>query len=118
MMSNTHNIPIGTLVEIETGARLFVVHHALDADAHRSPLYSLSARRDDTAQERDGLYNASWLNGLPEESLTVVDEPRWQTKVATLLEEIRGLSNEVQDLRAACKHYADQKLEAVRVLSE
>lgn len=117
MTEETHNIPIGTLVEIASGARLFVVHHALDADAHWTPLYSLSACRDDTAQERDGFYNASWLNGLPKESLTVVEESRWQTKIDALLEENRRLSNEVSDLRAACDHYAERAKKAIEILS-
>lgn len=69
-----HNIPIGTLVELESGARLFVVYHAHDCDAHQTPLYSLSARKDDVVKERKDFYNASWLNGLPEESLTVVED--------------------------------------------
>ena len=35
-----HNIPIGALVELEDGVRLFVVDHIRDCD--QTPLYNLS----------------------------------------------------------------------------
>lgn len=67
-----HNIPIGTLVEhTETGIRLFVVAHTRDCD--QTPLYCLSADKDDTAQEREGFYNHKWDCGYTEDSLMVVD---------------------------------------------
>src|SRR6266404_7667314 len=66
---DTHAIEIGTLVEIETGARLFVVYHYLDCDSHQTPLYCLSPRQEDTQLERVGFFNHSWLKGFPEESL-------------------------------------------------
>lgn len=65
-----HNIPIGSLVELDTGARLFVVYHGRDCD--RTPLYSLSARKDDIVQERPGFGNRGWLNGYPEHSLKII----------------------------------------------
>lgn len=39
-----HNIPIGTLVELKTGARAFVVRHTRDCD--QTPLYSLAIDPD------------------------------------------------------------------------
>ena len=65
-----HKYPIGTLVELNHGARLWVVHHARDCD--QTPLYCLSADPNDTEVEREGFYNASWVKGIPEESLTFI----------------------------------------------
>lgn len=42
--------------------------------------------------------------------------PRWQD-VDVLLEINRQLSNEVQDLRAACEHYAERAKKAIEILS-
>ena len=67
----THSIPIGALVELENGARLFVVHHGRDCD--QTPLYWLSADEDDTEQERAGWMNYGWTGGYSEDSLTVID---------------------------------------------
>ena len=39
-----HNIPLGTLVELENGARAFVVKHTRDCDM--TPLYSLAINPD------------------------------------------------------------------------
>jgi hypothetical protein len=41
----THNIPIGALVELESGARAFVVKHTRDCD--QTPLYALAVGPDD-----------------------------------------------------------------------
>jgi hypothetical protein len=71
--AKAHSVPIGTLVELESGARLFVVHHARDCD--QTPLYCLSAKPEDTAQEREGFYNVSWLTGIPEECLLLIETP-------------------------------------------
>lgn len=65
-----HNIPVGTLVEIESGARLFVV--SLDRDCDMTPLYCLCADRNDTTRQRDGFANRKWYSGYPEESLRVI----------------------------------------------
>jgi hypothetical protein len=46
--TKTHAIPIGSLVELKDGVRLFVVYHARDCD--QTPLYSLS----DDGQKRAG----------------------------------------------------------------
>lgn len=65
-----HAIPIGTLVELNNGARLFVVHHGRDCD--QTPLYWLSHDQEDTVQERAGWMNHKWVGGYPEESLMLV----------------------------------------------
>jgi hypothetical protein len=57
-----HSIPVGTLVELENGVRLFVVHHGRDCD--QTPLYYLSHDAEDTEQERQGWKNRSWIGGL------------------------------------------------------
>ena len=68
--ANAHAIPIGALVEIETGARLFVVAHNRDCD--QTPLYALAADPNDTEVERQGFANHTWLHGYSEECLTVL----------------------------------------------
>lgn len=65
-----HRIPIGALVELPTGARLFVVHHGRDCD--QTPLYYLSADADDTTKEREHFRNSSWVGGYSESHLTPV----------------------------------------------
>lgn len=66
-----HNISIRTLVELESGVRLFVVHHGRDCD--ETPLYELSYRQDDIQQKVPGFRNYGWVGGFAEESLTVVE---------------------------------------------
>jgi len=68
--AKVHAIPIGALVEMENGARLFVVHHSRDCD--QTPLYSLSADPEDTVLAEPRFYNRGWTNGWDEESLRVV----------------------------------------------
>jgi hypothetical protein len=68
-----HNIPLGALVELPTGVRMFVVHHSRDCD--ETPLYHLSYNAKDTEQERPNFYNRSWAGGFPEQYLTVVRLP-------------------------------------------
>lgn len=68
----THKIPIGSLVELPTGARMFVVYQGRDCDM--TPLYWLSAKRDDTEHDRPGFANRGWYGGVDEESLCVVPE--------------------------------------------
>jgi len=55
-----HNIKLYSLVETDTGARLFVRDYARDCDS--TPLYCLSATRGGVVVER----------GYPEESLRVI----------------------------------------------
>ena len=66
-----HVIPIGALVGLDDGVRLFVVHHGRDCD--QTPLYYLSHDPEDTRQERQGWKNNSWIGGFSEESLAIVD---------------------------------------------
>jgi hypothetical protein len=70
-LAKVHAIPIGTLVEMKRGVRLFVVHHHRDCDG--TPLYAMSADPDDTIQEDDRFHNQKWVHGWPEEALKVVD---------------------------------------------
>ena len=65
-----HAIPVGALVELDNGVRLFVVHHGRDCD--QAPLYYLSHDPEDTRQERDGWYNRLWVGGFGEEGLTII----------------------------------------------
>jgi hypothetical protein len=65
-----HTIPIGALVQLKSGTRLFVVYQGRDCD--QTPLYWLSTDEGDTKQEREGRMNRGWSGGWPEDSLTVV----------------------------------------------
>jgi hypothetical protein len=60
--ARAHSLPSGTLVEIEGGARLFIVHRGKDCD--RTPLYWLAAEPDEERHE------GKWHGGYPEDSLT------------------------------------------------
>ena len=60
--ANPHAIQIGTLVELESGARLFVVMHTRDCDG--TPLYSLAADIEDP--------DYKWSNGHADDGLAVV----------------------------------------------
>lgn len=68
--AKTHKYPIGALVEYNHGPRLWIVYHARDCD--QTPLYCLSVNPTDTKIEREGFYNDSWVNGIPEEYLTFI----------------------------------------------
>lgn len=61
--AKTHGIPLGALVQLKSGARLFVVLHGRDCD--RTPLYCLATDPDEEDKYR-------WLGGYSEGSLTVV----------------------------------------------
>ena len=65
-----HAIPIGTLVELDDGVRLWVVHHGRDCDG--TPLYDLCADKDDTIKECEGFINRKWVGGYSEDSLKVI----------------------------------------------
>lgn len=67
-----HMIPIGSLVELHNGVRLFVVHHDRDCDG--TPLYYLSASYTDTEVEEPGFRNRSWYGGYADYSLKVIDQ--------------------------------------------
>ena len=62
----THAIPLGALVELETGERLRVMMHTRDCD--QTPLYSLGVSGDD----EDEIGRMKWHLGYCDESLTVV----------------------------------------------
>lgn len=68
--AKSHEIPIGTLVELKNGARLFVVHH--DRDCDETPLYYLSADSGDTQQVDPLFRNPGWTSGYSADSLRVV----------------------------------------------
>lgn len=68
-----HSIPIGTLVELSDGVRLWVVAHTRDCD--QTPLYELSHDRDDIVEKRPGFRNNSWTGGWSKESITVIKWP-------------------------------------------
>lgn len=65
-----HAIPIGTLVELPSGVRLFVVFHGRDCDG--SPLYWLSSDNLDTTQRVKGFANPKWIGAYSEEFLKMV----------------------------------------------
>lgn len=69
--SKSHDIPIGTLIELVSGVRLFVVFHGRDCDM--TPLYYLCHRQTDTEQKESGFRNPEWLGGFPQGTLTIVD---------------------------------------------
>lgn len=62
-----HNIPLGKLVELSSGVRLFVVSHNRDCDG--TPLYSLCHDREDIIRKCQGFANPAWTNGYTEDSL-------------------------------------------------
>ncbi len=62
-----HIIEIGTLVELESGVRLFVVQHNRDCD--RTPLYCLGPDPEDLEPRYGFAMNPGWISGYAEESL-------------------------------------------------
>jgi len=66
----SHSLPIGSLVELENGVRLFVVYHGRDCDM--TPLYWLSPDSQDTTHETLGFANRKWTGGYPEDSLVKI----------------------------------------------
>lgn len=64
--SKKHSIPIGTLVELKDGVRLWVVAHTRDCD--QTPLYELCAYKEE--QVNNSFRNPKWHGGYAEESLT------------------------------------------------
>lgn len=61
-----HAIPLGALVELETGERLRVMMHTRDCD--QTPLYSLGVTGDD----EDEIGRMKWHHGYSEESMVEV----------------------------------------------
>jgi hypothetical protein len=70
--AKSHKIPLGTLVELEDGERLYVVFHHRDCD--KTPLYGLALK--DWNDEPNELIRRAKLNaGFDESNLTVVRVP-------------------------------------------
>lgn len=65
--AKAHCIAVGTLVEIEGGARMFVVYQGRDCD--QTPLYWLSPDKDNVEIRQPGFMNFGWHGGYAEESL-------------------------------------------------
>lgn len=65
-MERTHGVPLGCLVELEEGLRLYVVHHGRDCDG--TLLYWLGMRRGDEREDWD-----QKLGGYSEDDLTIVE---------------------------------------------
>ena len=66
-----HAIPLGTLVEIDTGERLRVMMHTRDCD--QTPLYTLGITISDDEDDIGRKFcEMKWEHGYPEESLKVV----------------------------------------------
>jgi hypothetical protein len=66
-----HQFKIGDLVQLEDGARLFVVYLHRDCDG--TPLYSLSHDKDDTEKISSVFANPSWSCGHLEDSLELIN---------------------------------------------
>lgn len=62
---DAHDIPLGALVELESGVRLFVVHQGRDCD--QTPMYWLAATPDETERSR-------WTGGYSDYDLVVVSD--------------------------------------------
>lgn len=74
----THGIALGALVELESGARLFVVKLGRDCDG--TPLYWLAGDMPEMVEGEDSPYaiqheRSKWIGGYGEESLRVVSPP-------------------------------------------
>lgn len=67
----SHGIPLGSLVELESGVRLFIVYLGRDCD--QTPLYWLCDDPEDTEPDEDGFRNRRWIGGYPEDSLKVIN---------------------------------------------
>jgi hypothetical protein len=60
-----HSLELGQLVELDTGARLFIAGHARDCDG--TPLYSLTPEDDYESENK-----MKWIHGYGEESIKAV----------------------------------------------
>jgi len=95
--STEHNFKVGDLVELEDGARLFVVHLHRDCDG--TPLYSLSYDKDDTERISDVFKNPSWSCGHLEDSLELVNadgksESDIKSELTGILDECLAVTDE------------------------
>jgi len=71
-LEKKHKISVGSLIELETGVRLFVVGHNRDCDG--TPLYSLCADKDDVIVQQEGFGNNKWHLGYGEEDLKEISK--------------------------------------------
>ncbi len=69
--ARSHAIPVGALVELDSGVRLFVVMQTRDCD--QEPLYSLAALPLGKESPYQG--DRRWHHGYGEEGLTLVRLP-------------------------------------------
>ena len=69
--SKKHKFSIGQLVEIDDGARLFVVKQTRDCDG--TPLYTLTAFKDDFHNKPEGFFDYDWIGGISEEGMTIAE---------------------------------------------
>lgn len=69
-LEKAHNIPVGQLVELASGVRMFVAYHARDCDG--TPLYSLTSTEGDYTKEEPMRFNRNWDNGYREDKLKPV----------------------------------------------
>jgi hypothetical protein len=67
-----HAIPLGALVELEDGERLYVAHHGRDCD--QTPLYGLSMK-DWATEPIESIRLSKIFRGYAEEDLTVIRQP-------------------------------------------
>ena len=69
-----HRIPLGALVEMPSGVRLWVARHVLGYDL--APLYCLCHdRREVGRNPAEEFYNFRWVNGVSEDKLRVIQLP-------------------------------------------
>lgn len=66
-LEKTHKIKIGALVELKSGARLFIVKHLRDCDG--TPLYGLTADLEEYDDFKDNEYWNKVHGGYGEDSL-------------------------------------------------
>jgi hypothetical protein len=107
-----HNIPVGALVELGNGARLFVVYHARDCDGQ--PLYHISHL------EKTWPPNRSWQCGYSEDVLMVVKSGNVRSEEARRRSEAEAIASvfiEILRLAVAREWPAEDRyvvLEAIR----
>lgn len=86
--ARTHAIPIGALVELESGERLRVMKHTRDCD--QTPLYSLGLA---------GSGEDKWARGYPEYCLMDLTEQPYEDTLS--IEQLRATVREDSDRRCA-----------------
>ena len=82
--AKTHSIPVGSLVETESGTRLWVAFQGRDCDMtslygtslYGTSLYWLSPLKDDTERESQTFANSKWVGGFLECSVRKIASPK------------------------------------------